>query len=62
MEPEAPDQQPEIPTIQLIHPLYQPTREELAEALSVEATLEELGQVVTRTVKVQYYKPNRARR
>ncbi len=62
MEPEAPDQQPEIPTIQLIHPHYQPMREELAEALSVEATLEELGQVVTRTVKVQYYKPNRARR
>ncbi len=27
-----------------------------------ESTPEELGQVVMRTVKVEYYKPNRARR
>ena len=54
--------QPDKPTVKLIHPSYSPSREELAEDLRVDATLEELGKAVTRTVKVEYYKPKRARR
>ena len=50
------------PTVRLIHPSYSPSREELAEDLCVDATLQELGRAVTRTVTVEYYKPKRARR
>ena len=56
------ENKPDTPIIKLIHPSYQPTREELAEDLRIDATLEELGKAVTRTVKVEYYKPKRAQR
>ena len=53
---------PETPTVKLIHLSYSPSRKELEENLRVNATLEELGKAVTRTVKVEYYKPKQARR
>lgn len=53
---------PEPPTVKLIHPSYSPSRQELEEDLRVNATLEELGKAVTRTVNVECYKPKRARR
>lgn len=46
-----------MPTIKLIHLSYQPSREELAEDLRIDATLEQLGRAVTRTVDSEYYKP-----
>ena len=57
-----PTKQSDIPTVKLLHPSYQPSREELEEDLRVDATLEELGKAVTRTVNVEYYKPVRKRR
>lgn len=53
---------PEPPTVKLIHPFYSPSHQELEEDLRVNATLEELGKAVTRTVNVECYKPKRARR
>ena len=53
---------PEPPTVKLIHLSYSPSRQELEEDLRVNATLEELCKAVARTVKVEYYKPKRARR
>lgn len=55
-------QQPDIPTVRTIDPSYQPTKAELEEGLRVDATFEEALKAVTRTVKVQYYKPERKRR
>lgn len=56
------NKRPDIPTVRLIDSGYSPSREELAEDLRVNATLEELGKAVTRTVNVEFYKPRRKRR
>ena len=53
---------PEIPTVRTVDPSYQPSAAELEEDLRVDATFEEALKAVTRTVKVEYYKPERKRR
>ena len=55
------EKQPEPPVVELIHPSYQPSKAELEEDLRLDATLEELGKAVTRTVRVRYVKPRRQR-
>lgn len=52
---------PEPPVVDVIHPSYQPSKAELEEDLRVNATLEELGKALTRTVKVRYVKPRKRR-
>lgn len=52
---------PGVPTVKLVSSSYQPTKAELAQDLRVDATLEELGKAVTRTVNVEFYKPKRER-
>lgn len=51
----------EIPTVRTVHPDYQPTKAELEQDLRVDATFDEALKAVTRTVKVEYYKPGRKR-
>lgn len=53
---------PGVPTVKLVHPSYQPTKAELEEDLRVDATFEEIAKAVTRTVNIEYYKPERKRR
>ncbi len=58
-----PVQQSEPPTVRLIDPGCQPTREEPEEEdLRADATFEEALQAITRTVKVACCKPKRPRR
>lgn len=49
------------PTVKLVDSSYSPSREELAQDLRVDASLEELGKAVTQTVNVEFYKPKRER-
>ncbi len=56
-----PEERPEPPIVKLIHPNYQPTREELEEPLHIDATLEEMAKALTRTVNVEYVWPRRRR-
>ena len=53
---------PDIPTVKLIHPSYQPSREELGQDLRVDASFEEIAKAVTRTVNVEYVKPESRKR
>ncbi|MCY4596806.1 MAG: hypothetical protein OXC19_18655 [Bryobacterales bacterium] len=52
---------PDPPVVDLIAPSYQPNAKELREDLRINATMEELGKAVTRTVKVRYVKPRKRR-
>ena len=52
---------PDPPEVKVIHPSYQPNKAELEEDLRVEATLEELGQAVMRTVTVKSVKPQKGK-
>ncbi len=54
-------ERPEPPTVKLIHPNYQPTREELEEPIRTDATMEEMAEALTRTVKVEHVWPRRRR-
>jgi len=52
---------PETPTVRTVDPTYQPSKAELEEDLRVDATFEEALKAVARTVKVEYYMPERKR-
>lgn len=52
----------EPPTVRLIHHSYQPSKAELEQDHHVDATFDEIAKAVTRTVKVEYYKPSKRRR
>ena len=49
--------QPQTRTVDVVHPSYQPNREQLREDLRVTATFEELSKAVVQPVKVRYVKP-----
>ena len=57
-----PKKQPKPPTVLLIDHSCQPSEAELEEELRVDATFEEIGRAVTRTVKVEFRKPPKRRR
>ena len=52
----------EPPTVRLIHHSYQPSKAELEQDHRVDATFEAIAKAVTRTVKVEFYKPSKRRR
>ena len=52
----------DTPTLRLISHNYQPSRAELEEDLRIDASLEELGRAVTRTVRLEFHKPQRSDR
>ena len=52
----------EPPTVWLAHHSYQPCKTELEQDHRVEATFEQIAKAVTRTVKVEFYKPPKRRR
>ena len=52
----------DTPTVRLISHNYQPSRAELEEDLRIDASLEELGKAVTRTVRLEFHKPQRSSR
>ena len=47
----------EPPTVRLVHHSYQPSKAELEQDHRVDATFKEIAKAVTRTVKVEFYKP-----
>ena len=49
----------EPPILRLVSHNYQPSRAELVEDLRIDASLEELGGAVTRTVRLEFHKPQR---
>ena len=53
---------PEPPTVRLIHHSHQPSKAELEQDHRVESTFEEIAKAVTRTMKVESYKPSQRRR
>ena len=53
---------PQPQEITLIDPKYQPSKAELAEDLTVDATFDELAAMVARPVKIRYAMPDRKRR
>ncbi len=55
MKPAKP--KPDPPTVRLVHHSYQPSRAELEQDHRVDATFEEIAKAVTRTVRVEFYKP-----
>lgn len=58
----ADTKQPEPPNVRLIHHSYQPSKAKLEQDHRVDATFEEIAKAVTRTVKVEFYKPPKRRR
>ncbi len=58
----ADTKKPEPLTVRLIHRSYQPSKAELEQDHRVDATFEEIARAVTRTVKVEFYKPPKRRR
>ena len=53
--------QPQIRTVDVVNPSYQPSRAELREDLRVYATFEELSKAVVQPVKARYVKPKKGR-
>lgn len=50
------------PKLRLISHDYQPSKAELGEDLRIDASLDELGMAVTRTVQLEFHKPQRSAR
>ncbi len=50
---------PSSERVEIIHPSYQPSREELRQDLRVDATFEEAAKALVKSVKVQYFKPSK---
>ncbi len=48
--------QPQTRTVDVVHPSYQPDREQLREDLRVDATFKKLSKAVVQPVKVRYVK------
>ena len=48
--------------VEVVHPVYQPSREELNEDLRVDATFEEAVQALAQPVKIRYIKRPKLRR
>ena len=48
---------PQTRTVDVVHPSYQPSREQLREDLRVDATFKKLSKAVVQPVKVRYVKP-----
>ena len=54
--------QPQTRMVDVVHPSYQPNREQLRKDLRVNATFEELSKAVVQPVKVRYVKPTNPKR
>ena len=52
---------PESPTVRLVRHSYQPSRAELEQDHSMDATFEQIAKAVTRTVKVEFNQPAKRR-
>ena len=57
-QPKKP-KKPQTRTVDIVHPSYQPNREQLREDLRVDATFEKLAKSVVQPVKVRYVKPKK---
>lgn len=55
-------QKPDPQEIELIDPSYQPSKAELQEDLSIDATFEELSKAVVAPAKVRYVMPSKRTR
>ena len=54
--------QPQIRTVDVVDPSYQPSRAELRKDLRLDATFKEMAKAVVQPVKVRHVKPTKPKR